>query len=260
MNDILPPPGIDPSPVANGQPGRPQMVAIRLPSNKPVVTYCLLGLTILVFLLQLASQFFFKTDIPVILGVKVNNLIAAGQIWRLFTPMLLHGSVLHIAFNMYALYIFGTQLERFYGHGRYLVLYILAGFAGNVLSFAFSSANSLGASTAIFGLLGAEGVFLYRNWKIFGESARRSLQNLVVLAIINLAIGLTGGYDNWGHLGGLLGGVIFAWLAGPLLKVEAGADGLQVVDQRDSHDLLLGALVVGSVFTFVAIATVIWRH
>jgi rhomboid protease GluP len=89
-------------------------------------------------------------------------------LWRLFTPLLLHGSIAHIGFNMYALFIIGPGLERYYGHLRFLVLYLLAGFAGNVFSFLFTPALSVGASTAIFGLVAAQGVFLYRHRQLFG--------------------------------------------------------------------------------------------
>ena len=85
------------------------------------------------------------------LGAKVNELILAGQVWRLITPILLHASILHIGFNMYALFVIGPQLERFYGHGRFLLLYLIAGFTGNVLSFVLSPNPSLGASTSVLG-------------------------------------------------------------------------------------------------------------
>ena len=237
----------------------PQLMRVRLPNVQPIVTYTIMGLTILVYLLQLATQYLYRMDYPFILGAKVNELIAVGQVWRLFTPMLLHGSILHIGFNMYALFIFGTQLERFYGHGRYLLMYLVAGFAGNVLSYAFSPAISLGASTAIFGLLGAEGVFLYRNWKIFGESAKRSLQNLVILAVVNLLIGLGAQFDNWGHLGGLIGGVAFAWLAGPVLTVKADMDGLRLEDDHGPKETLLSTIIVGAVFAILALAVTLYR-
>jgi len=236
-----------------------RMVQVQLPNTKPVVTYVLMALTVLIYLLQLASQYLLKLDIPFLLGAKVNELIAAGQVWRLFTPMLLHGSILHIGFNMYALYVFGLPLERYYGHGRYLAMYILAGFAGNTLSFAFSSAVALGASTAIFGLLGAEGVFLYRNWKIFGESAKRSLQNLIILAAINLIIGLAGNFDNWGHVGGLLGGAAFAWLAGPVLKLEMGFGEARVVDTHSTKDAWIAGALIAAACILLTVIVILLR-
>jgi rhomboid protease GluP len=225
-----------------------------------VVTYTLLAITILVFILQQASVFLTGgVDLVANLGLKVNELILDGQLWRLITPMFLHGSLLHIGFNMYALLIFGPGLERFYGHGRFLLLYFLAGFAGNVVSFMFSEAPSLGSSTAIFGLLGAEGVFLYRNQQIFGGTARRALSNIIMIAIINLAIGLSPGIDNWGHLGGLIGGTIFAWLAGPVLRVEGTYPALSVVDERESRDVLVATAVDGAIFAALALATIYVR-
>jgi len=155
---------------------------------------------------------------------------------------------------MYALNAFGPGLERFYGHGRFLALYLLSGFAGNVMSFFFTSASSLGSSTAIFGLLGAEGVFWYLNRDLYGRSAKSAIGNIVTVALINFAIGIsTSGIDNWGHLGGLVGGVVFAWLGGPLLKVERGYNEVRLVDQRDDRAALVAGAVVGSIFMFLPV-------
>ena len=166
--------------------------------------------------------------------------------------MLLHGSILHLAFNMYALYAIGPGLERYYGRQRYLLLYILAGFTGNVASFLISPQASLGASTAIFGLLGAEGVFLYQNRQLFGPAAKRSLTNVIVIAALNLAISLSPGIDLWGHVGGLIGGSLFAWLAGPRFRVEPGLYQPSLVDEHDSGDALRAGLGVGGVFAILA--------
>jgi rhomboid protease GluP len=219
---------------------------------QPRVTQVILVLTIAVYLLQLLSQYLTGLDYPEALGVKANDLIVQGQLWRLFTPMLLHGSILHIGFNMYALYAIGPGLERYYGRSRYLLLYILAGFAGNVASFLISPQPSLGASTAIFGLLGAEGVFLYQNRQIFGPAARRSLTNVIMIAAVNLLIGLSPGIDNWGHIGRLLGGSLFAWFAGPRFRVEMGLYQPTLVDEHDSGDALRAALSVGTIFAVLA--------
>lgn len=229
-----------------------QLASIALPSVTPLVTYVTLGVTVLVFLLQAGSNFLFQVDIPLQLGAKVNNLIRLGQLWRLITPVLLHGSILHIGFNMYALLVIGAGLERRMGHGRYLLLYLLAGFAGNVFSFLFSSGISVGASTSIFGLLAAEGVFLYHNRALFGQQARRALSNIIFIAMINLFIGLQPGIDNWGHVGGLLGGLIFSWIAGPRWEVEGVYPSLKMVDRREGRDVILGTALV--LIAFAALA------
>ena len=229
-----------------------RQVPVRAPAITPYFTYLLIALNVLVFIAQLGSQSLFGADIPAALGVKDNQLIAQGELWRLFTPMFLHGSILHIGFNMYALYIFGPGLERHFGHGRFLALYFLSGFAGNVFSFAFSPARSLGSSTAIFGLLGAQGVFLYQNREVFGGFARRALNNIIMIAVINLAIGLSPGIDNWGHMGGLIGGTLFTWFAGPVLVVDGIFPDLSVRDQRELPDALLTAAGVGLLFILLA--------
>jgi rhomboid protease GluP len=235
-------------------------VALRQPTTRPVITYIFMGLNILVFLLQQVSQATQGDDLVAMLGLKVNELIVQGQYWRLLTPMFLHGDILHLGFNMYALYIFGPSLERYFGHLRFITLFILSGFAGNVLSFMFSAAQSLGSSTAIFGLLGAEGVFLYRNRQLFGGSARRALNNLILMAIINLVYGFSSrGIDNWGHLGGLIGGTLFAWIGGPVLAVKEEYPGASIVDTRESRDSVVAGLIVVIVFGGLAAVTIFTR-
>jgi rhomboid protease GluP len=260
MNDPNPLPGPAGSPPSyDGQARAPQMVRVRMPYSKPWVTYTIMGITIFIYLLQLAGQYLLGTDIVALYGVKVNELIAAGEVWRLFTPMLLHGSLLHIAFNMYALYAFGARLELFYGHWRFLAMYLVAGFAGNVLSYTFSTSVSLGASTAIYGLLGAEGIFLFRNWKLFGNAARRDLQNLVILLVVNLLIGLNARFDNWGHLGGLLGGVAFAWFAGPLLEIGFDEQGPIFRDRHGDREAIFASVLVGMSFAVLALVVTLTR-
>ncbi len=219
----------------------------------PTVTYAILAVTVLVYVLQFLSENLMGTDIPAALGLKDNAAIIAGQYWRLFTPMLLHGSILHIGFNMYALVIIGVGMERRFGHGRYLLLYILTGFSGNVVSFLFSPYPSLGASTAIFGLLGAEMVFIYRNRQLFGKQANRVLWNVIFIAGVNLLIGLAPGIDNWGHVGGLLGGLIFGWFGGPLLVLHGSYPTFEIEDETGSGGILLASVLVASIFTMLTV-------
>jgi len=237
-------------------PPKPQTVAVSLPAIPPSVTYAILGVTVFVYLLQLLSRFVFGTDLLIEYGAKANEYIRTGELWRFFTPMLLHDSTglpLHIGFNMYALYIFGIGLERRYGHGRFFLLYILSGFAGAVFSFLFSSAYSIGASGAIFGLIGAEGIFLIQNRKLFGAQVGKAINNVIFVVAINLFLGLSPGIDNWGHIGGLMGGLIFAWFAGPHWRVEGIFPNLHVVDQREPRSVIVGTGVVTLIFCTLAV-------
>ena len=236
-----------PTAVPGGQPAARQVY-------RPYVTYILIGICVVVYLLQMATQAF-VTD----LGVKANDSIMQGQVWRLITPVFLHGSIFHIAFNMYALFYLGPTLERFYKHWRFLVLFLLSGFAGNVISFMFSPYPSLGASTAIFGLLGAEGVLIYQNREIFGNIARRALSQVVMIAVVNLIIGLTPGIDNLGHIGGLIGGTLFAWFGGPLLQKQGLFPPYTIKDVRSTREVIIAGVGVGGLFFFLKIATMILR-
>ena len=257
----LPPSSYPEYPAESPAPPRPvgQRVPVSAPERRPLVTFTLLIITIIIFLLQTASEYIFGLDLVAGVGMKVNDLIIDGQYWRFFTPMFLHGSILHLGFNMYALYIFGPGLERYYGHGRFILLFFLSGFAGNVFSFTFTASNSLGSSTAIFGLLAAEGVFLYQNQKVFGGVARRALNNIIMIAVVNLIIGLSPGIDNWGHMGGLLGGAIFAFLGGPILEVQGLAPNLRIADTRETGDVIRASLVDILLFGALALVTIYMR-
>ena len=241
-------------PVQDAPQPPPQPVRVALPQTAPYVTYAIIGVTVFIYILQLATQVLLQIDLPVAFFIKVNDLIRQGQLWRLLTPVLVHGSLTHIGFNMYALFSFGTGLERHFGHKRFLALYLLGAFTGNVMSFLFVSNNSLGASTAIFGLLGAEGVFLYQNRKLFAGQFKGAISNIIFIAVINLfVIGSLPNIDNWGHIGGLLGGTMFAWFASPLWAIEGIQPMLHLVDKRSERDVVTGAVLVFLVFGALAV-------
>jgi rhomboid protease GluP len=176
----------------------------------------------------------------------------------LITPVFLHASILHIAFNMYALFLFGRGIEARFGHRRFLLLYFLSAFAGNVFSFLLTPEQSLGASTAIFGLLAAEAVFLIQNRQLLGRQVNRSLLNLLFIAAINLLFGITpgSGVDNFGHLGGILGGIIFTWFGGPRWHAEGIFPSLHLVDEREGHGAVAGTIAV--LLFFIPLAVLGW--
>jgi rhomboid protease GluP len=259
------------------QPAQPRAVQVAVPNVKPYVTYSIIGFTVFIYLLQLAGQYllpaslanswistFGTSDIAAILGEKVNAMIRAGQIWRLITPVFLHDStlpfgLLHIGFNMYALFLFGRGAESRFGHWRFTLLYFLSAYAGNVFSFLLTPNPSLGASTAIFGLLAAEGIFIIQNRQLLGNRANRALMNVLYMAGINLLIGFsTNGVDNFGHLGGMLGGILFTWFGGPHWKMEGFYPSLRVVDEREGHGALAGTVAVLLFFIPLTVLGWIW--
>jgi rhomboid protease GluP len=233
----------------------PEQIRIGIPKSKPIVTYVLIGVTAFFYVIQFLVQSVTGNDLLFYFGGKIKPFIEAGQFWRLITPILLHGSILHVALNMYALFILGSRLERFYGHGRFLLLYLLSGFAGNVFSFVLSENSSLGASTAVFGLLAAEGVFIFQNRKLFGQArTRQALMNLLIVLGINLAYGFMPQtqIDNMGHIGGFIGGAFFAWKGGPLLKLKGITPFFEIVNDRKNNDVTIASIVVLIGFAIIA--------
>ena len=165
--------------------------------KKPIVTYSLIFICILVFILMyvLGNG---STD-------NYTLLVFGANYYRLFTSMFLHIGILHLLCNMYSLYIIGKEVENVFGKVKYLIIYLLSGIAGSILSLAFNH-NTIcaGASGAIFGLLGA---LLY-----FGATLTRTIIPVIVL---NLIIGFTSsGIDNAAHIGGLVGGILIAMAVG----------------------------------------------
>jgi rhomboid protease GluP len=149
------------------------------------------------------------------MGALYSPAIAQGhQYWRLFTAMFLHAGLVHLAFNMYALYLFGYLVEGAFGWRRFLAIYFVAGFLGGATSFVFGPAGELGvgASGAIVGLLGAWMAFNYR--RRTNAMASANLQGALMLILLNALLPfIIHGIDWRAHLGGLVAGFAAGWLA-----------------------------------------------
>jgi membrane associated rhomboid family serine protease len=175
-------------------------------------TWVLIAINVLIWLAMTALGGSTNPDVLIFFGAKDNSLILQGQVWRLVTPIFVHIGLVHLAFNTYAIYVFGSQIERFFGTARFLSLYMLTGIAGVLASFIFSPARSAGASGAIFGLIGTEAAFFYRYRKAFGPGGQQRLYNILIVIGYNLAFTFVApNIDVWGHLGGLLAGAVLTW-------------------------------------------------
>lgn len=175
----------------------------------PIVTIALIAINVLYFLLSAylsGGMMNISNDVLVALGAKYNSGIASGQYYRLVTCMFLHGGIIHIATNMYTLYLIGPLVEKIYGRKKYLGIYFISGISSSLLSYLMSPGISIGASGAIFGLFGACLIFASRMKKRIGKGF---LSNIIQVIVINLIIGFTlPNIDNFAHIGGLLGGVV----------------------------------------------------
>jgi rhomboid protease GluP len=149
-------------------------------------------------------------------GALIPALVAEGETWRLVSSVFLHSGVVHLGFNMLSLYFLGSFVEEAFGRSRFLALYLLSGVSGGLayLYFGGFNAPAVGASGAIFGLLGG----------VLGYALRRGtfswqnplIRQLVILLALNLYLGFSiPNISNTAHLGGLAGGFAFGWLVAP---------------------------------------------
>ena len=187
--------------------------------KKPIVTRILIIINILVYLACTLSMFY-KLELNTLItyyGANNYKLIQAEGymgLYRLVTSMFLHADIFHIFFNMYALYIVGNQVERYYGPKKYLIIYFVSGIVGSLFSNVFMTSNgiSIGASGAIFGLFGALAYFAYNYRAVLGNFLKGSL---IPILAVNLCLGLfISGIDVFAHIGGLIAGVLTAMIVG----------------------------------------------
>ena len=181
-----------------------------------MLTNILIAVNLLVFLISAwISKNIFNIDIYtlIIMGAKVNSLIDKGQVWRLITCAFLHGGLIHIFFNMYALKILGPEIEYVYGKIKYLVIYLLSAIAASIFSYIFGPQSvSVGASGAIFGLFGAMLIFGIKHRKQMGKAY---MMNILQVIFVNVIIGISSSnIDNAAHFGGLIVGALIALLLG----------------------------------------------
>lgn len=163
-------------------------------------------------LMFLLGGFDVNASVLIKFGAKFNYKIVQGEWWRLITPMFLHVDLMHLMFNTLGVISLSQPLKHIFGLKKLLAIYLLAGISGVVMSFAFSNSLSAGASTAIFGMLGTH-VYLYKRH----PKAYRYIFGTQFLALIgiNFIYGfVVSGIDNFGHLGGFIGGFLVAYALG----------------------------------------------
>lgn len=178
--------------------------------KKPVVTYILIVLNLMVSLYGVLHG----NDELINMFGNNYELVQNGEFYRLFTCMFVHADILHILFNMIALYSIGPVVERYYGKSKFLLIYLVSGLLGSIFSGVFMTADSIsiGASGAIFGLLGSICYFTYYYRATLQGILRGSIMPVI---IINLVIGfLSSSIDLSAHIGGLIGGILISMAIG----------------------------------------------
>ena len=181
-------------------------------SKKPIVTYALIVLCVIMFIV---SGFGYSTEALLLFGANYGPLVKSGEIYRLITCMFLHGGIIHLGLNMYSLFVIGPRVEDFFGKWKFLLIYFISGISASLLSIGLNvNVISVGASGAIFGLFGA---LLYFGYSYRGYIGALVRSQIVPIVLYNLIMGFfIPGIDMWGHVGGLIGGIITANMLGTI--------------------------------------------
>lgn len=224
--------------------------------QKPYVTWSILVMMAVGYVVQLGTSEPIGQAVasPLVSMFSMWGVgVAQGEWYRLITAAFLHGGVLHLLFNGYAMFLLGQQLERWLGHGRFLALWVMGALAGSVLSLlVVPTQPSVGASGAIFALFGA--VF------VIGQRLKLDMRMILILLVLNLGITFLVPNISWtAHIGGLVAGLVigavFAYLPGPS-KPGSPKNATKASTRTLVHALLVSlfaVLLAGLVFLAPAI-------
>lgn len=200
-------------------------------NEKPIVTMMLIFINVIVYLLSLV-------DYNGILNNFANYYLYVqnGEYYRLFTSMFVHANILHLVSNMYALYVVGPIIEKYYGKGKFLLIYLGSGIIGSLFSVVLTNYASVGASGAIFGLFGA---LLYFGYKYRATLDGFLRSSIIPTLLVNLLLGfMIPGIDVSAHLGGLIGGLLFSYQTG-------------VVNKEKTKDKINGLIIILILIAFL---------
>ena len=168
--------------------------------KKIIVTNVIITLCVLVYILQLFNPKLLY------LGANISDFVKMGEVYRIITCTFIHAGIIHLLCNMYSLYIIGSQLETFIGKAHFIFVYIISAISGSLMSLIFTAGASVGASGAIFGLLGSLLYFGY-HYRIYLGSVLKN--QIIPIIILNILLGfMLPGVDNAAHIGGLIGGYL----------------------------------------------------
>jgi membrane associated rhomboid family serine protease len=219
----------------------------RIYASGAPATFAILGLLVAIFIVQLLAPKHGPFDyLSIHYGLFPPAVANQGQLYRLFTAMLLHAGFPHIAFNGYALFLIGPFVERVFGSRRFIAIFVATGLVGSAVSYMWGPCNELGvgASGAIFGLLGTLAVYVYRRRD--NPSMNVLWRNIVFILVLNAIIGIaaSGQIDVRAHAGGFAAGIIIGGL----------------LDERGGHpstarQVAAFAVVVGIAVLLTAIRT-----
>ncbi|MCX5933204.1 MAG: rhomboid family intramembrane serine protease [Pseudanabaena sp. LacPavin_0818_WC45_MAG_42_6] len=190
-------------------------------SSFPPLTLILIALNIAVFVWQINTGSLLSKDAIIASGALERSHLFRCELWRLFSPMFLHGSLDHLIGNCFALYVMGIACEHALRFKQFGIVYFFSGFCGSLLSVMVQPGPSVGASGAIFGLMAFIVVFLYKYQKSFFIRDRRIGFVIAAWGLLTIVFGFLSPYiDNFAHIGGAIGGAIAILFQKPFLLTK----------------------------------------
>ena len=206
----------------------------------PIVTYVLLGIIVTIFLIiQTMDQ-----NLVILKYGLQRDLVKMGEVYRLITAAFIHVDITHIITNAYSLFITGRLVESYFGKKKFTIIYFFSAITASLLSICMSESFSIGASGAIFGLLGSLLYFGFHYRVYFGNVL---IRQIVPIIILNLGIGfIVPGIDNFAHIGGLIGGYLISRGMG--------------VNSKDKKSDKINGLVLSFIYLAFLIILVVMRE
>ncbi|KAK6125463.1 hypothetical protein DH2020_040796 [Rehmannia glutinosa] len=185
----------------------------------------LMSINIAVFLFEIATPVknsdFELFSLPMVYGAKINNLILTGEWWRLVTPIFLHWGIFHIALGSWVLFTFGREVSREYGSFTFLLIYVLGGISGNLISFLHTPEPTVGGTGPVFAIIGAWLIYQVQNKDVIARDAsERLFQNAIITTALSFVLSNFGPIDDWSHFGAMFTGIAYGFVTCPTLQVK----------------------------------------
>lgn len=218
-----------------------------LKRNFYFLTYTLSFLILVVYILEVLCILNTKSNLLVYYGGRWNEKIVLGEYWRFITYSLIHGNLIHLLFNLYALNIICKGLEKNFGIFRSIIVFIITTWYSGLISFLFSpSTISIGISGFIFGAIGSLTIYYYK-LKSIVKNADLKFKEMYTLAIINFLIGLLiPNIDNYGHIGGYIAGCISSYFLSPTygIVLNEANNSVFLNERRNSISIAWGLIIL----------------
>lgn len=234
----------------------------RIPKCKPIISSILIVIMIIMFFIEILFSALYNDKAIIFLGAKWNEGITNGEYWRFITCTFLHGSFIHLFLNVFAIYIFGQEVESLFGNFRFLLTYLISSWGASLTSYVFSNEIAIGASGAVFGIIASLVVFFYKQReKVSGANLR--YKSMYTLIIINLVFGFfLPRIDNAAHIGGTISGLVSSYFISPEYKIQTNETMQRsyVIKELNISRLIAGTFFITLILCLLTYASIMLNN